>query len=147
MSLSEQIMADMKDAMKAHDKVKLNTVRMIKAALMNEKIKVGRELNSDEELTVLNREKKQREESLADFVKAKRTDLVEETKKELTVIEAYMPKQLSQSELEKIVSAAIAEVSGATKADFGKIMKILMPKIKGRADGKVASNLVKNKLS
>ncbi|RHW50562.1 GatB/YqeY domain-containing protein [Lactobacillus bombicola] len=147
MSLSEQIMADMKDAMKAHDKVKLNTVRMIKAALMNEKIKLGRELNSDEELTVLNREKKQREESLADFVKAKRTDLVEETKKELTVIEAYMPKQLSQSELEKIVSAAIAEVNGATKADFGKIMKILMPRIKGRADGKVASNLVKNKLS
>ncbi|RHW52927.1 GatB/YqeY domain-containing protein [Lactobacillus bombicola] len=147
MSLSEQIMADMKDAMKAHDKVKLNTVRMIKSALMNEKIKLGRELNSDEELTVLNREKKQREESLADFVKAKRTDLVEETKKELTVIEAYMPKQLSQSELEKIVSAAIAEVNGATKADFGKIMKILMPRIKGRADGKVASNLVKNKLS
>lgn len=137
----------MKDAMKAHDKVKLNTVRMIKSALMNEKIKLGRELNSDEELTVLNREKKQREESLADFVKAKRTDLVEETKKELTVIEAYMPKQLSQSELEKIVSAAIAEVNGATKADFGKIMKILMPRIKGRADGKVASNLVKNKLS
>ena len=85
MSLSDKIMTDMKTAMKNHDKTTLDTVRMIKSALMNEKIKLGHDLNADEELTVLNREKKQREESIEEFAKAKRDDLVEETKKELAV--------------------------------------------------------------
>ena len=84
MNLSEQIMADMKEAMKNKDKIRLNTVRMIKSALMNEKIKLGHDLTKDDELTVLNREKKQREESIADFVKGKRDDLVEETKKRIS---------------------------------------------------------------
>lgn len=147
MSLSEDIMADMKQAMKDKDKVKLNTVRMIKSALMNEKIKLGHELNPDEELTVLNREKKQREESIEEFAKAKRDDLVEETKKELAVVEKYMPKQLSKDELDKIVSETVEEVDAKGKSDFGKVMKVLMPKIKGRADGKEASALVRNHLN
>ncbi|GAA3627126.1 GatB/YqeY domain-containing protein [Lactobacillus hamsteri] len=147
MSLSEDIMADMKQAMKDKDKIKLNTVRMIKSALMNEKIKLGHELNPDEELTVLNREKKQREESIEEFVKAKRDDLVEETKKELAVVEKYMPKQLSKDELDKIVSETVEEVDAKGKSDFGKVMKALMPKIKGRADGKEASALVRNHLN
>lgn len=146
MSLSEQIMSDMKEAMKARDKVKLNTVRMIKSALMNEKIKVGHELNSDEELTVLNREKKQREESIAEFTKANRNDLVDETKQELAVVETYLPKQLSERELTKVVSSTIEEVGAENKSDFGKVMKALMPKIKGKADGKAASNEVRNQL-
>ena len=147
MSLSDQIMADMKDAMKAKDKIKLNTVRMIKSALMNEKIKLGHELNADEELTVLNREKKQREESIAEFTKAKRDDLVDSTKKELAVVEKYLPKQLSKDELDKIVSETITEVGAKGKSDFGKVMKALMPKVKGRADGKQASALVRNHLN
>lgn len=146
MSLSEQIMSDMKEAMKARDKVKLNTVRMIKSALMNEKIKVGHELNSDEELTVLNREKKQREESIAEFTKANRNDLVDETKQELAVVETYLPKQLSERELTKVVSSTIEEVGAENKSDFGKVMKALMPKIKGKANGKAASNEVRNQL-
>lgn len=146
MSLSEQIMSDMKEAMKAHDKVKLNTVRMIKSALMNEKIKVGHELNSDEELTVLNREKKQREESIAEFAKANRDDLADETKKELAVVESYLPKQLSDDELSEIVTSTIKEVGATGKADFGKVMKAVMPKIKGRADGKAASDAVRSQL-
>lgn len=84
MSLSDQIMADMKSAMKNHDKTTLNTVRMIKSALMNEKIKAGHDLTPDEELTVLNREKKQREESIDEFIKANRDDLAEETKKRIS---------------------------------------------------------------
>ncbi|MDF7668286.1 GatB/YqeY domain-containing protein [Lactobacillus sp. ESL0703] len=147
MSLSEQIMTDMKEAMKARDKVKLNTVRMIKSALMNEKIKAGHELSSDEELTVLNREKKQREESIEEFTKAARTDLADETKQELAVVESYMPKQLSQDELEQIVTETIAEVDAKGKSDFGKVMKALMPKIKGKADGKAASSAVRNHLN
>lgn len=147
MSLAEQIMTDMKTAMKSRDKVKLNTVRMIKAALMNEKIKVGHELTPDEELTILNREKKQREESIAEFEKAKRDDLVEETRSELRIIESYLPEQLSEQELQKIVKESIDEVHASNKADFGKVMKVIMPKIKGRADGKMAANAVKAQLS
>ena len=119
MSLSDQIMADMKSAMKNHDKTTLNTVRMIKSALMNEKIKAGHDLTPDEELTVLNREKKQREESIDEFIKANR-DAVKE---------------------------AIDEVGAKGKSDFGKVMKALMPKIKGRADGKAASQAVRDQLN
>jgi uncharacterized protein YqeY len=147
MTLSEQITADMKQAMKARDKIKLDTVRMVKSALMNEKIKLGHDLSHDEELTVLNREKKQREESIAEFAKAKRDDLVTETKKELAIVEQYLPKQLSAAELDQIVGQVVEEVGAKTKADFGKVMKQLMPKIKGRADGKAASAVVKKHLN
>lgn len=136
----------MKQAMKDKDKVKLNTVRMIKSALMNEKIKLGHDLTSDDELTVLNREKKQREESLEEFAKAKRNDLIETTKKELAVVEKYMPKQLSEEELTEIVKSTIQEIGASSKAEFGKVMKILMPKIKGQADGKAASAIVRKHL-
>lgn len=147
MSLSEQIMSDMKEAMKARDKVKLNTVRMIKSALMNEKIKAGHDLTPEEELTVLSREKKQREESIEEFAKANRNDLVAETKQELAIVEDYLPKQLSKEELNEAAASAIAEVNAHDKSDFGKVMKVLMPKIKGKADGKAASVAVRDQLS
>ena len=146
LSLSEQIMSDMKEAMKARDKVRLNTVRMIKSALMNEKIKAGHDLTAEEELTVLSREKKQREESIDEFTKADRKDLVDETKQELAIVESYLPKQMTEEELNQAVSSAIAEVNAQGKSDFGKVMKVLMPKIKGKADGKAASNAVRKQL-
>ena len=146
MSLSEQIMSDMKEAMKARDKVRLNTVRMIKSALMNEKIKAGHDLTAEEELTVLSREKKQREESIEEFTKANRKDLADETKQELAIVESYLPKQMTEEELNQAVSSAIAEVNAQGKSDFGKVMKVLMPKIKGKADGKAASNAVRKQL-
>ena len=146
LSLSEQIMSDMKEAMKARDKVRLNTVRMIKSALMNEKIKAGHDLTAEEELTVLSREKKQREESIEEFTKANRKDLADETKQELAIVESYLPKQMTQEELNQAVSSAIAEVNAQGKSDFGKVMKVLMPKIKGKADGKAASNAVRKQL-
>ena len=146
MSLSEQIMSDMKEAMKARDKVRLNTVRMIKSALMNEKIKAGHDLTAEEELTVLSREKKQREESIEEFTKANRKDLADETKQELAIVESYLPKQMTQEELNQAVSSAIAEVNAQGKSDFGKVMKVLMPKIKGKADGKAASDVVRKQL-
>ena len=146
LSLSEQIMSDMKEAMKARDKVRLNTVRMIKSALMNEKIKAGHDLTAEEELTVLSREKKQREESIDEFTKANRRDLADETKQELAIVESYLPKQMTEEELNQAVSSAIAEVNAQGKSDFGKVMKVLMPKIKGKADGKAASNAVRKQL-
>ena len=146
LSLSEQIMSDMKEAMKARNKVRLNTVRMIKSALMNEKIKAGHDLTAEEELTVLSREKKQREESIDEFTKADRKDLADETKQELAIVESYLPKQMTEEELNQAVSSAIAEVNAQGKSDFGKVMKVLMPKIKGKADGKAASNAVRKQL-
>ena len=146
MSLSEQIMSDMKEAMKARDKVRLNTVRMIKSALMNEKIKAGHDLTAEEELTVLSREKKQREESIEEFTKANRKDLADETKQELAIVESYLPKQMTQEEVNQAVSSAIAEANAQGKSDFGKVMKVLMPKIKGKADGKAASDVVRKQL-
>ena len=139
-------MSDMKEAMKARDKVRLNTVRMIKSALMNEKIKAGHDLTAEEELTVLSREKKQREESIDEFTKANRKDLADETKQELAIVESYLPKQMTEEELNQAVSSAIAEVNAQGKSDFGKVMKVLMPKIKGKADGKAASNAVRKQL-
>ena len=136
----------MKEAMKARDKVRLNTVRMIKSALMNEKIKAGHDLTAEEELTVLSREKKQREESIEEFTKANRKDLADETKQELAIVESYLPKQMTQEELNQAVSSAIAEVNAQGKSDFGKVMKVLMPKIKGKADGKAASDVVRKQL-
>lgn len=147
MSITKQINADMIQAMKAKDKVKLSTIRLLKTALMNEKIKQGHALSKDEELTVLSREKKQREESIAEFTKAKRNDLIAQTKQELKVVENYLPQPLSKAELEKFVRQTIQDVGAKSKADFGKVMKNLMPKVKGRANGKDASALVRQNLN
>lgn len=147
MTLTQQINEDLKAAMKAHDKDKLNTIRMIKAALMNAKIKLGRDLSQDDELGVLSTEVKQRKESIAEFAKAGRQDLVDSTKAELKIVQAYLPQPLTKAELTKLVEQTIQEVGAEGKKDFGKVMKSLMPKIKGRADGKTAAGLVGQALS
>ena len=143
MSLNDTLMQDMKAAMKAKDKEALTTIRSLKAAVMNYKIKVGHDLTSDDELTVLSSALKQRKESLEEFSKAGRDDLIDQTKKEMQLIEKYMPKQMSKEELEQTVK----EVGASSKKDFGKVMQALMPKIKGKADGKAASSIVGKKLN
>ena len=143
MSLNDTLMQDMKAAMKAKDKEALTTIRSLKAAVMNYKIKVGHDLTSDDELTVLSSALKQRKESLEEFSKAGRDDLIDQTKKEMQLIEKYMPKQMSKEELEE----TIKEVGASSKKDFGKVMQALMLKIKGKADGKAASSIVGKKLN
>ena len=140
MSLNDTLMQDMKTAMKAKDKEALTTIRSLKAAVMNYKIKVGHDLTSDDELTVLSSALKQRQESLEEFTKAGRDDLINQTKNEMKLIEEYMPKQMSKEELEATVEETIKEVGASSKKDFGKVMQTLMPKIKGKADGKAANN-------
>ena len=115
MSLLDRLNQDMKEAMKSKDRLRLNVIRMIKASLQNEAIKLGKELTEDEELTVLNREVKQRKDSLQEFEKAGRTDLAEQVKQELEYIQHYLPEQLSQEELLRIVRETIAEVGGHLK--------------------------------
>ncbi|MGG7619833.1 GatB/YqeY domain-containing protein [Robertmurraya sp. GLU-23] len=147
MSLLERLNNDMKQAMKNKEKDKLSVIRMVKASLQNEAIKTGQELSGDEELTVLSREVKQRKDSLHEFEKAGRDDLVEKLRTELSYIVEYMPKQLTEEELSDIVKAAILETGASTKAEMGKVMAVLMPKVKGKADGSLVNKLVQQHLS
>lgn len=147
MSLLGQLNQDMKDAMRAKDKARLSVIRMVKAAIQNESIKKGDELDSEEELTVLSREFKQRKESLGEFESAGREDLVAGLNVELKVIEEYLPTQLTEEEILAIVEEVIAETGATSKVDFGKVMKVILPKVKGKADGSVISKLLQQKLS
>lgn len=147
MSLLGQLNQDMKDAMRAKDKARLSVIRMVKAAIQNESIKKGDELDSEEELTVLSREFKQRKESMVEFKNAEREDLVANLAVELQVIEHYLPTQLTEEEVLVIVDEVIAETGASSKADFGKVMKVILPKVKGKADGSLISKLLKQKLS
>ena len=148
MSLLERLNNDMKQAMKNKEKDRLTTIRMIKASLQNEAIKFGRqELSDEEELTVLSREVKQRKDSLQEFEKSGREDLVEKIQTELKHVEVYMPQQLSEEEVAEIVKEAIAETGAASKADMGRVMAVIMPKVKGKADGSLINKLVQQHLS
>jgi uncharacterized protein YqeY len=137
----------MKQAMKNKEKDKLSVVRMIKASVQNETIKLGHDLSEEDELTVLSRELKQRKDSLHEFEKAGREDLVEKIRTELTFVELYMPKQLSEDELSEIVKSTISEVGANSKAEMGKVMAAIMPKVKGKADGSLVNKLVQQHLS
>ncbi|MBN8200596.1 GatB/YqeY domain-containing protein [Bacillus sp. CMF12] len=147
MSLLERLNEDMKQAMRNKEKEKLTVIRMIKASLQNEAIKLGEELNEEQELTVLSREVKQRKDSLHEFEKAGREDLVEKIRTELQYVELYMPKQLSEDEVSKIVAETVAETGASSKADMGKVMAAIMPKVKGKADGSLVNKLVQQHLS
>lgn len=147
MSLLEQLNEDMKQAMRAKDKEKLSVIRMVKASLQNEKINLGVEaLQEDDELTILSRELKQRNDSLKEFKDAGREDLVEKIEKEIEILQAYMPKQLTEEEMEEIVKETISAVNATSKKEFGKVMGAVMPKVKGKADGAFMQKLVQKHL-
>ena len=142
MSLLQQLTSDMVSAMKNRDKETLNVVRMLKAAVQNEQIELGHDLSANEEIAVMAREYKQRKESLEEFEKAGREDLINQAKNELAIVEKYMPKQLTEDEVAQIVRDTIAG-QDASSLKMGDVMKLVMPKVKGKADGKVVSQTVK----
>ncbi|MFH7281821.1 GatB/YqeY domain-containing protein [Weissella confusa] len=146
MSLLEQLTNDMKEAMKAKDKVTLGVVRMVKSSVSNEQIKLGHDLTADEELAVLSREMKQRVEELESYKDADRVDLAEEIQGQIDVLKRYMPEQMSEEEVVAVVKETIAEVGASSKADLGKVMGALMPKVKGKADGKLVNQTVQSLL-
>ncbi|TMV44614.1 GatB/YqeY domain-containing protein [Paenibacillus mesophilus] len=147
MSLSERLNDDMKQAMKNQDKFKLSVIRMIRSAIKNVEIDQKKTLDDNEVLDILNREIKQRKDSLQEFEKADRGDLAETVRKEIEVIAVYMPQQLTEEEIHAIVQQTIQETGASSKADLGKLMSALMPKVKGRADGKLVNQLVQQLLS
>ncbi|MFA8439561.1 GatB/YqeY domain-containing protein [Pueribacillus sp. YX66] len=147
MSLDNLLLEDMKQAMKNKDKTKLAVIRLVRSALQNEAIKRNGALSEDDEIAVLSRELKQRKDSLQEFKKAGRDDLVEGVISEIKVLEAYLPKQLTTEELEAIVKETIAEIGASSKKEFGKVMGAIMPKVKGKADGNIVNQLVQKHLS
>lgn len=147
MRVLEQVNQDMKTAMKAKDRESLTTIRMIKSSIQNEEIAKGRDLTADEELTILAREKKQRLESLEEFKKADRSDLVEKLETEIKIVDKYLPEQLSDDEVRVLVQETIDEVGAESMKDMGTVMSAVMPKVQGRADGGQINGLVRELLS
>ncbi|MBU5309033.1 GatB/YqeY domain-containing protein [Ligilactobacillus saerimneri] len=146
MSLKDSLQKDMIAAMKAKDKATLSTVRMLKAAVANEEINLGHDLSADEEISVLSHELKQRKDSLQEFEEAGRDEAVEKLKNEIKIVQKYMPAQLSAEEVKEVVQTTIEEIGATSKADFGKVMGAVMPKLKGKADGKLVNSTVKELL-
>lgn len=147
MSILERLTEEMKEAMKAGEKERLSTIRLLRGQLKDAEINKRAALTDDEELTVLNNAAKKRKESIEAFTAAGRTDLADKEKAELTVIQTYLPLPLSAEEVEAIVNEAIAAAGGQTIKDLGKVMPLVTAKTKGRADGKAVSDLVRKKLS
>lgn len=146
MSLLTQLNEDIKTAMKAKDKPSLDVLRLLKASVQNEQIAKGGELTSDEEVTVLAREMKQRRDSLVEFENAGRDDLVETVKAGIVIVEKYLPKQLDETEVRQIVAEAIDATGASSVKEFGKVMGAVIPKVKGKADGNMVNAVVKELL-
>ena len=147
MSIFERLDAELREALKSGDKLKLSVVRMIKASLKNKEIDKTGKLTAEEIISVLSTMVKQRRESMEQFSTAGRTDLVEKEKAELEIIQSYLPKQLSQQEIDDIILSAIRECKASSAAEMGMVMKLVSPKIKGVADGKAVNQRVKEFLS
>jgi len=143
MSLLQKLDEDLKTALKKSDKLKLSVLRMVKAAVKNQQIDKGRELQDEEILAIFSSLAKQRRESIEQFSKGGREDLVQQENQELLILQSYMPVQLSVGELNEMILQAIKESSAEKEADMGKVMKILAPRIKGVADGKWVNNRVR----
>ena len=143
MSLKETLNNDIKTAMKAKDKETLAVLRMIKTAVQAAEIDKKEELNAEEELTILAREAKQRRESLAEFVKAGRDELVAKTEAEIEIVERYLPKQLSVEEVKEVIATVAEKIGATTQKEFGKLMGAVMQELKGKADGNIIKEQVK----
>lgn len=143
MSLKETLNNDIKTAMKAKDKETLAVLRMIKTAVQAAEIDKKEDLNAEEELTILAREAKQRRESLAEFVKVGRDELVAKTEAEIEIVERYLPKQLSVEEVKEVIATVAEKIGATTQKEFGKLMGAVMQELKGKADGNVIKEQVK----
>ena len=136
MALTEQIRADLTAAMKARDAAKTSTLRMLQAAIKNEQIEKGGELDDGDVMAVVRRAVKQRNDSVEQYEKAGRQDLADKEKAELVILEVYLPKQMSDEELEALVKETIATVGAESKKDMGKVMKEIMASHRDTVDGK-----------
>lgn len=149
MSLKDKIAEDLKTAMKSGDKTRLETLRSLRAALMEKEIEKrggGLTMTGEDELAVLSTSAKKRRESIEQFEKGGRMDLVEQEKRELGVIQEYLPRQMSADEILHVIDDVIAQTGATGPGDLGKLMGVLMKQLKGKADGKLIQELARKKL-
>jgi uncharacterized protein YqeY len=149
MSLKEKLTEDMKQAMKAREagKLRLSVIRMVRASIKNAEINNKKELSENEVVEVVAKELKMRRDSLEEFKKANRPDLVATLEQEIDILTQYLPEQLSEAELRKLAEEAVAATKAAGPKEMGKVMAVLMPKVKGRADGKLVNSIVRELLN
>lgn len=146
MSLLQKLDDDLKIALKASDRLKVSVLRMAKAALKHRQIDKRGELSEEDIISVISTLAKQGEESIEQFSKAEREDLAEKERQELLILQSYLPKQLTTEELDAIIVETIEETSSKGIEDFGKVMRLVMPRVKGAADGKIVNQRVKDLL-
>lgn len=146
MSLKQQLLDDMKEALRAKEKIRLNTIRMLRSQIKNREIERGEELSDDEVLQVLSKAEKTRKEAIELYRRGNREDLAAQEETELAVIRGYMPERLSEDELRALIGQVVAEVGAEGMRDMGKVMGAIMPKVRGRADGQIVNRLVKERL-
>ena len=146
-SLKKKIDEDIKKALKSKDSLRLGVLRMLKSEIRYKEIDTRSELSDEEVISVLSSSIKRRKDSIEQFERGGRDDLVSQEKAELEVILGYMPEQLNEEKLSGIISQAIKEVNASGPSDLGKVMKLIMPQVKGKADGKLVNQLVSSQLS
>lgn len=145
--MREQILNDLVAAMKNQDKEKLLVMRSVKSAIQLEEINLKHNLNDDEVIGIISKQIKTRKESILEFEKGNRQDLIEATQKEIEILTQYLPEQLTEEELNKIINEVFEQVKPTSQKDMGKIMSAITPLVKGKADMKEVSNIIKNKLA
>lgn len=144
MTLNDRMNEDMKAAMKAKEKFTLSVLRMLRSEIKNEEISKREKLNDDEIVQVLSRELKKRKDAAEEYRKFNREDTALDLEKEVQIILAYLPEQLTEEEITEIVKEAVENTGAQSKKDMGKVMGIIMPKLKGRADGRLVNQIVQS---
>ncbi len=144
--MKETLLNDLKDAMKNRDELKKNTITMLRAAILQVEKDSQKTLTEDEILAIVAKEVKKRKDSMEDYKKGDRLDIVEQLEREVEILSKYLPKQLTNEEIVELVNEAISSTGATSPRDMGKVMQYLRPKTAGKADGKVVSDIVKEKL-
>ena len=144
MTLNDRMNEDMKAAMKAKEKFTLSVLRMLRSEIKNEEISKREKLNDDEIVQVLSRELKKRKDAAEEYRKFNREDTALDLEKEVQIILAYLPEQLTEEEITEIVKEAVENTGAQSKKDMGKVMGVIMPKLKGRADGRLVNQIVQS---
>ena len=147
MSLKDRLTEDLKQAMRQGDERRKSTIRLVRAEITNAEIERGRELGDDEVLAVIAKQAKQRRESVAEFVKGGRQDLVDQEEEELKILLSYLPAQMSRDEIEVAARQVIAEVGATSMAQMGEVMRRLMSQLKGKVDGSLVNQVVREILT
>ncbi len=147
MGLEERLVEEMKQAMRSNDKLRLSTIRMIRSSIKNKEIELRKKLDDEGIFKVIQGMVRKSEESIEQFKAGGRMDLVEKEQKEVETMKSFLPQPLSHEEILRIIDQSIQETQASSLKDLGKVMKSVMPKLEGKADGKLINQLVKEKLS